>query len=174
VSHEQIWAPWRLTYITGANKNKSADQPPPVKPPCFLCEYAAHPELDREQLIIGRGAHTLTVLNRYPYNNGHILVAPLKHLPLLTDLGDAELLECMRELQRTTRLLDRTLKPQGYNVGLNLGQIAGAGLPGHLHWHLVPRWSGATNFMPILAGANVIPQSLEALHAWLLDHQTAE
>lgn len=164
MSLERIWAPWRLAYIL-SNK----DQPRPVADSgCFLCRYAAHPEADAEQHVIVRGRATLTVLNRFPYNNGHLLVAPVAHKANLTDLDDAELLECQQDLQRMVRLLDRVLTPQGYNIGLNLGQIAGAGLPGHLHWHLVPRWSGDTNFMPVLANINVVPQSLEALYDLLV------
>jgi ATP adenylyltransferase len=155
VSHEQIWAPWRLSYIAGTKDHKPEG--------CFLCRYAAETTLDRENLVVARGRRTLTVLNRYPYNNGHLLVAPLAHKPNLEDLDDEELLEGMQALRSMTLLMRERMSAEGFNIGVNLGRIAGAGVPGHLHWHLVPRWSGDTNFMPVLANVNVIPQSLEAL-----------
>ncbi len=104
------------------------------------------------------------VLNRFPYNNGHLLVAPRAHKGRLAEMSDAELLDTQRTLQDMHRLLDELMKPDGYNLGLNLGQAAGAGLPGHLHWHLVPRWNGDTNFMPVMTDVKVIAQSLDALY----------
>ena len=117
---------------------------------------------DRRNLIVHRGAHTLTILNRYPYNNGHLLIAPRLHKARLDELTNDEHLECMQALTRMSGLLEKIIKAEGFNVGLNLGRVAGAGVPGHLHWHIVPRWAGDTNFMPVLAGARVIPQSLDA------------
>ena len=107
--------------------------------------------------------HTLTILNRYPYNNGHLLIAPRRHVARLDELADDVQLECSQTITRMVSLLERVMHPEGFNVGLNLGRVAGAGVPGHLHWHIVPRWSGDTNFMPVIAGIRVIPQSLEAL-----------
>jgi ATP adenylyltransferase len=132
-----------------------------------LCHAAASydaPEAaDRQLLVVDRGACTIVVLNRYPYNNGHVLVAPPRHVGELAELSREEHLECMGQLGRLTGVYRGLLKADGFNIGLNLGRVAGAGLPGHLHWHLVPRWNGDTNFMPVLAGTRVIPQSLEAL-----------
>jgi ATP adenylyltransferase len=105
----------------------------------------------------------MTVLNRYPYNNGHLLVCPLRHEPRLDSLTDDEHLEAGRQTARLLNVLEKHLQCVGFNVGLNLGRVAGAGVPGHLHWHIVPRWDGDTNFMPVLAGTHVIPQSLESL-----------
>lgn len=158
--HETLWAPWRLSYITS-----TADQPRPQG--CFLCRYASDPTSDSENLVVLRGKKTLTVLNRFPYNNGHLLVAPLEHKAGLTDLDDQELLECQHLLRRMISIIATQMSAEGFNVGLNLGRIAGAGVPGHLHWHLVPRWNGDTNFMPVLANVNVIPQSLAALYELL-------
>ncbi|MBN2476957.1 MAG: HIT domain-containing protein [Pirellulales bacterium] len=163
---EHIWAPWRLGYILG---EESADRPDPPRellpgadPECFLCRCAADPT-QRLRLAVDRGEHTVTVLNRYPYNNGHLLIAPLRHVADLHELGD----EVQLEISRTMTLMVKTLRslfsPEGFNIGLNLGRVAGAGLPGHLHWHVVPRWNGDTNFMPTTAGVRVIPQSLEAV-----------
>ncbi len=114
-------------------------------------------------MVVQRGPSSLTVLNRYPYNNGHLLVAPARHVARMDEMTADELLEVAQTISRMVRLLERTMRAEGFNVGLNLGHAAGAGVPGHLHWHVVPRWSGDTNFMPIAAGVRVIPQSLEAL-----------
>ncbi|MCE5267696.1 MAG: HIT domain-containing protein [Planctomycetaceae bacterium] len=165
--NEQLWAPWRLEYIVGS-KPDSVETPQPASllpgadPQCFLCQSAVPADGDRNR-VVDRGEHTVTLLNRYPYNNGHLLVAPRRHVARLDELGaDAEV-ELSRKITRMVGVLERTLNPQGFNVGLNLGRAAGAGLPGHLHWHIVPRWVGDTNFMPTIAGVHTIPQSLEAL-----------
>lgn len=164
--HGTLWAPWRLSYIVS---NKDVKQPEG----CFLCRYAAAPEEDSKNLVVMRGRRTMTVLNRFPYNNGHLLVAPLAHKANLTELDPEELLECQQALQKMIGAITKTMSADGFNVGLNLGKIAGAGVPGHLHWHLVPRWNGDTNFMPVLTNVNVIPQSLEALYSLLTERGTA-
>lgn len=167
MAKEQLWAPWRLPYIV--NKDDAAPVAEPAAPACFLCRYAAQPERDAQNFVIGRGDWTLTVLNRFPYNNGHLLVAPRAHKAELSDLTNDELLECMQSLQRMTSQMTRLLSAQGFNIGLNLGHVAGAGLPGHIHWHLVPRWNGDTNFMSVLADTDVIPQALAALYDLLTE-----
>ncbi len=166
MSNEQLWAPWRLGYILGA---KDAPQTQPVAnllfgadPSCFLCQCVPNDD-DRTRLVVERGKHAVTVLNRYPYNNGHLLIAPKQHVARLDELDEAVQLEMSLTISRMVCTLDRVLQPHGYNIGLNLGQAAGAGVPGHLHWHIVPRWSGDTNFMSSVAGVRTIPQSLEAL-----------
>lgn len=164
--HDRLWAPWRMAYI----KSQPAETPEgavPGEQPCFLCRCAEESR-DRENYVVYRGRECLTVLNRYPYNNGHLLVAPLSHQASLTDVTDSVLLECMQILQRMTGLLGRIMSPDGYNVGLNLGKVAGAGLPGHLHWHIVPRWNGDTNFMPVISDATVLSQSLDELYNCLV------
>jgi ATP adenylyltransferase len=165
VKHEQLWAPWRLAYIAGNQETQEAEIQRLLAggdPSCFLCRGAAGDD-DRPRLVVKHGKHSLTVLNRYPYNNGHLLVAPSRHVARLDELTTEESLELLETITQMTGLLERTIRAEGFNVGLNLGQIAGAGLPGHLHWHIVPRWSGDTNFMPVAAGIRVIPQSLDAL-----------
>jgi ATP adenylyltransferase len=165
VSYEQIWAPWRLAYVQGSD-----DRPEPADldllegadPDCFLC-CAAVDSANPTRLVVHRTERCVTVMNLYPYNNGHLLVAPLRHQARLDELTPEEHAELALEVTRMVGLLEAVVRPQGFNVGLNLGQIAGAGLPGHLHWHVVPRWNGDTNFMPVTAAVNVIPQSLEAL-----------
>ncbi|MBI1313368.1 HIT domain-containing protein [bacterium] len=160
MTHKQLWAPWRLAYVQSTGPS---EQPAHS---CFLCHYRDS-DADRENLVVLRGEHSLVVLNRFPYNNGHLLIAPREHKADLRDLNDAELLESTHLLQKLTRVLEQTMTPDGFNVGLNLGRVAGAGLPGHLHWHIVPRWNGDTNFMPVLGETKVIPQSLDALYTIL-------
>lgn len=160
VSHEQLWAPWRLSYILTTKKKDGSG--------CFLCRYRDE-QADADNFVVSRTGHSMTVLNFYPYNNGHLMIAPLAHKGGFEELGDDELLDCMREVKRMTAALTRVLTPDGFNIGLNLGKVAGAGLPGHLHWHVVPRWNGDTNFMPVLGDAKVIPQSLGALYQLLGD-----
>ncbi len=165
MNHEQLWAPWRLAYIAGAQEAEKpllAEVPAGGDPACFLCRATIGSD-DRDRLVVERGQCSLTVLNLYPYNNGHLLVAPLRHVARLDQLEAAEQLDLVQTIARMIGLLERTIRAEGFNVGLNLGQVAGAGLPGHVHWHIVPRWHGDTNFMPTLAGIRVIPQSLDAL-----------
>jgi ATP adenylyltransferase len=174
MNFEQLWAPWRMGYISGSDK-AAAPQPvrelawlPGADQNCFLCRAAAkvagdQKKADRANLVIARSPQAVALLNRYPYNNGHLLLAPLRHVPRLDALTDAEHLELMQLMTRLCGTLEKLMQPEGFNVGLNLGRVAGAGVPGHLHWHVVPRWNGDTNFMPVLAGVNVIPQALDAL-----------
>jgi len=182
-NEERIWAPWRLGYIAGKKQSapptlEPTDWRPKAEPSCFMCRAAASYEQDsearRQNQVVALGKQTLVLLNRYPYANGHLLVVPLRHVGELCDLTDAEHLEAMHELERFTRLLSQLISAEGFNVGLNLGKVAGAGVPGHLHWHLVPRWQGDNNFMPTLAGTRVISQSLEALWQALVEAVQAE
>jgi ATP adenylyltransferase len=115
-------------------------------------------------LIVKRARHGVVILNRFPYNNGHLLVAPIAHKARLEELTTEESLDLQQTLARLTTVLTNLMKPDGFNIGLNLGTAAGAGLPGHLHWHIVPRWVGDSNFMPVLSDARVISQSLESLY----------
>jgi ATP adenylyltransferase len=153
---DQLWAPWRLAYVAAAKEPAPAD-------PCFLCAGLRGDD-DRRSLIVLRTPLSVVVLNRFPYNNGHLLIAPQAHKGKLDELTDVEVLDVQRTLHRMVAVLDELMHPDGYNVGLNLGHAAGAGLPGHLHWHVVPRWHGDTNFMPVLADVKVIVQSLDALY----------
>src|SRR5262245_12420891 len=157
---EQLWAPWRLAYVVNP-------RPPSGDEPCFLCTGLADAD-DRRNLVALPTPLSVVVLNRFPYNNGHLLVAPRAHKATLDDLAADELMETMETLRRMVRTLDRLMKPDGYNIGLNLGRAAGAGLPGHLHWHIVPRWQDDTNFMPLCADVKVIVQSLDTLYELLV------
>jgi ATP adenylyltransferase len=158
-THENLWAPWRLPYII------TTDKPQPDG--CFLCRYSAEIDHDATNHVVARSSKCVVVLNRFPYNNGHLLVAPMAHKAGLIDLDDVELLECQQLLRRACTAITTGMRADGFNIGLNLGKVAGAGLPGHLHWHLVPRWLGDTNYMPVIGGVHVIPQALQALYDWL-------
>ncbi|MEI6891334.1 MAG: HIT domain-containing protein [Pontiella sp.] len=143
-----IWAPWRIEYILG---NKEGG--------CFLCRMFGE-NTDRENLILKRGKTCAVVMNRFPYNSGHLMVTPYRHLDTLSDLSPEERLELMDMTIEATEVLQSELNPQGLNLGFNLGESAGAGLKDHIHQHLVPRWTGDTNFMPVLADTRVMPQAL--------------
>jgi ATP adenylyltransferase len=146
-----LWAPWRIEYITGPKDGE-----------CIFCAAAADGQTDPAHQPIDRSEHCLTILNAYPYAPGHVMVAPVRHVGVLEDLTDAELLETMQLARRSIRAIRNAMSPDAFNVGFNLGKVAGAGIVNHLHMHVVPRWEGDTSFMPVLADTNVIPQALDA------------
>jgi len=150
-----LWAPWRMEYILGPKDGE-----------CFLCA-AARSNDDRACRVVRRGEVCFALLNRYPYNNGHLMVAPYRHVRALAEMTPAERLELMELASDLVERLRATIRPEGFNLGLNLGKVAGAGLESHLHLHIVPRWNGDTNFMPVLADTKVIPQALDELWATL-------
>jgi len=158
---DHLWAPWRLSYVASA-------KPPAEGDPCFICRGLTE-ERDRDNLIVLRSPASVVLLNRFPYNNGHLLIAPRQHIGQLPDLDTSQIGNVMETMQRMLRLLDDLMHPDGYNIGLNQGAAAGAGLPGHLHWHVVPRWHGDTNFMPVLGDVKVIAQSLNTLYDLLVE-----
>ncbi|MFA7059877.1 MAG: HIT domain-containing protein [Pedobacter sp.] len=146
---ERIWAPWRMTYISNANH----------KTGCIFC-HAMESDDDRERLVLARCEYSLIMLNRYPYTCGHLMVAPLKHTAEMNDLNDHELLDLMHAVRRSCALLREVAGPEGFNIGINLGKAAGAGVEEHLHIHIVPRWNGDTNFMSVVDDVRVIPEGL--------------
>jgi ATP adenylyltransferase len=150
VSKRPLWAPWRIEYITG---EKSGD--------CIFCA-AARAEGAEGGLVLDRGRRCLAMLNRFPYASGHTMVVPYRHVGDLQTLGEEEMGEMMQLAQRMVRVLTAVMSPEGFNIGLNIGEAAGAGIAEHLHLHVVPRWAGDTNFMPVLAGTHVLPQALDA------------
>ena len=158
---DNLWAPWRMEYIRSLTGDESG-------PDCFLCDYAAHPERDRGNHVLHRGDRSLVVMNRFPYTNGHLMVAPLEHRADLHDLDGETLLEQTALTRDWVRVVTETVHCHGFNVGMNFGRCAGAGLPGHLHVHLVPRWNGDTNFMATTGNTRVIPQDLNELYDLLL------
>jgi ATP adenylyltransferase len=144
---KRLWSPWRLEYLTA-----------PEAEECIFCLAAAGDD-DRSNLVLLRGERVFLILNRYPYNNGHLMAVPYAHLPSLEDLDAPTLTEMMLLLNRGLAALRSAMDCDGFNVGANLGQAAGAGIAGHVHMHAVPRWIGDTNFMPVVGGARVIPQT---------------
>jgi ATP adenylyltransferase len=152
VADERIWAPWRLAYVKDASKDAEEQ--------CIFCAKPAEGD-DEAALIVHRGERCFVMLNKFPYTNGHLMVAPFKHLASLPDLDAETIAELMALSQEAMRILERTYSPHGYNVGFNQGRVAGAGVEHHIHMHVVPRWGGDTNFMPVLADTRVMPQTLE-------------
>lgn len=155
--YNTLWTPWRMAYIRSLAPEGTGDA-------CFLCKYWAARGEDRANHVLWRGPTCFAALNRFPYNNGHVLVAPARHTPGLQDLTEAELAELIRLLRDTQVLMSQALRPHGFNVGINMGRCAGAGLPDHIHAHLVPRWDGDTNFMAVVGDARVVPQDLDQLY----------
>lgn len=153
-----LWAPWRIEYITGPKDGE-----------CIFCAAAASRNEDPAHQPIDRTAHCLTILNAFPYAPGHVMVAPVRHVGALEDLTDAELLETMQLARRSILAIRRAMTPDGFNVGYNLGKVAGAGIVDHLHLHVVPRWNGDMNFMPVLADTDVMPQALAATRDVLVE-----
>ena len=150
MSSQRIWAPWRLRYVTDARKS---DQ-------CVFCAKPAAGD-DRANLVVHRGERCFVILNLFPYTNGHLMVAPFEHVPRLQEVGPETMAEMMDLAQQAMRRIEQVYGPEGFNVGLNQGRVAGAGVEGHIHLHVVPRWAGDNNYMPVLADTRVMPQSLE-------------
>jgi ATP adenylyltransferase len=152
VVNHRIWAPWRLSYVTDATKDIEED--------CIFCAKPGQ-EDDEANLIVHRGERCFVLLNLFPYTNGHLMVAPYEHLARLQDLPPETVAELMTLATRAMDRLEEVYEPHGYNVGFNQGRVAGAGFEHHIHMHVVPRWGGDTNFMPVIADTKVMPQTLE-------------
>jgi len=146
---ERMWAPWRMEYIRSIKQEG-----------CIFCDKPAD-TADRENLLLFRGKHSCVLMNLYPYNNGHLMIAPYDHKNRMEDLPLETLTEIMRLSQESLRILRREFRAEGFNMGLNEGEIAGAGIAEHVHFHIVPRWGGDTNFMPITGHAKVLVQGLQ-------------
>jgi len=154
---DNLWAPWRTEYIQSLSEDSD----------CFICHNLDNPQDDDKNLVLWRTEKSIVVLNRYPYNNGHLLIAPARHIANLDEATDEELLELTKLVRECQKALSAAINPNGFNVGMNFNRCAGAGLPGHLHIHIVPRWDGDTNFMNVCSNTNVISQSLAELLARL-------
>lgn len=150
---DQIWAPWRMEFIMQADK----------KDGCFLCQKSSESN-DEANLILYRGQRNFILLNAYPYNPGHLMVAPYRHIGNLLDTEEDELKEHYELVKISIRLLTNVIKPTAFNIGMNLGKIAGAGVADHIHTHIVPRWQGDTNFMPVVGDTKVLSESLDATY----------
>ena len=142
---QPLWAPWRMEYLKG-----------PRPEGCPLCDA-----LENDKLILHRGTLAFVIMNLYPYSNGHVMVAPIEHLPHLSDLNAEVSAEVMELTQRSMAALTATVRPEGFNIGYNIGHAAGAGITDHIHQHVVPRWQGDTNFLPVLAGRKTIGEAVE-------------
>ncbi len=166
MTHANLWAPWRMAYLRDL-LSKADDVGPPngdsASTGDFLAHYWQHPERDREHLVVHRNAHGLVLLNRYPYSNGHLMAALGEAMPRLLDYAPAQRAEFWRLTEIAVEIVQHALQPQGVNVGLNEGKAAGAGLPEHLHAHIVPRWAGDTNFITVTGQVRVIPSALEQM-----------
>ncbi len=150
---ERLWAPWRFEYIEKPSSQSSSG--------CIFVDLPASND-DRSNLLLFRGKHAFVMLNAFPYTSGHLMVAPYRHTADMNQLGDDELLEINQLVAKCVRWITQVYKPDGFNIGVNLGSAAGAGIPTHIHWHIVPRWSGDTNFMTTVGDVRVLPQSLES------------
>lgn len=150
---ERIWAPWRMQYIEVADR----------KDGCIFCDFPADTR-DEENRLLHRGARGFILLNAFPYSNGHLMVAPYRHTADLNELTSEELLDTMQLVRTCVNLLKAAFRPDGFNIGANMGRVAGAGIADHIHFHVVPRWSGDTNFMPVIADARVIPEALDSVY----------
>ncbi|RLI70017.1 HIT family hydrolase [Archaeoglobales archaeon] len=146
---ERLFAPWRIRYILA-----------PKHEGCIFCDFVKESN-DRENLILYRGETSFIIMNRNPYNPGHVMIAPYKHVPSTEDLNDEELLESFKLVNLVIRAIRECMNPDGFNIGVNVGKVSGAGIEQHLHIHVVPRWIGDTSFMPVLADVEVIPEALE-------------
>jgi len=155
---ESLYAPWRIQYILS---------PKPAAAEGSIFTQIAQSSDDEANLVIARDRTCFALLNKYPYTGGHLMVVPYKHTPDLHGLTDEEMADLMKLARRCQDALSAVMKPQGFNIGINLGKIAGAGIEGHLHVHIVPRWSGDTNFMPVIANTTVLPEALTDLAAKL-------
>jgi ATP adenylyltransferase len=159
---EKLWSPWRSKYIESLSKKKDDDE-------CIFCEAAKSDVNDPENLLVRKGELTFTLLNLYPYNNGHLMIVPFRHIGDLDYLSDKESHEIIKELQIAQRALKDISQPHGFNIGANIGSAGGAGIDEHIHFHIVPRWSGDTNFMPVLGEVKVISQELKETKLKLLN-----
>lgn len=158
MANHRIWAPWRLAYVKDASKD-SEDE-------CVFCAKPAEGD-DEAALIVHRGETSFVILNKFPYTNGHLMVAPFEHVGRIQDIAAETIAEMMGFAQQAMNRLEDVYGPQGFNVGFNQGKAAGAGVEHHIHMHVVPRWGGDTNFMPVIGDTRVMPQSLEDSYAAL-------
>ncbi len=157
---QRLWAPWRMQYLEEA-----------APPGCFFCAAASSDDA-AAHLLVGRDPHALVMLNKFPYGHGHLLVAPVRHVALPEDLADGEYDGLMHAVRRAARALRATFTPEGMNIGMNLGSAAGAGVADHCHWHLLPRWNGDTNFMPVIGDVRVMSEHLQATLERVRAHYT--
>lgn len=155
---ERLWTPWRMEYILDNSKSSG----------CVFCNKPKEDD-DRANLILHKGKRSFVIMNRYPYNNGHLLITPYSHVGDISDLSPEEICEMTMEMQRSIGILKKVMNPNGFNIGMNLGKAAGSGIDDHIHLHIVPRWNGDTNFMPVLSDVRVMPEHLDDTYMKLLE-----
>jgi ATP adenylyltransferase len=156
---KQLWAPWRMVYILNEIEKEKG---------CIFCDLPKQTD-DKKNLIVYRSQQCFVIMNKYPYNNGHVLVVPYEHTNDYVKLNDAQLLDIQKTVQKTITVIKNVMQPQAMNVGLNLGRTAGAGIDQHLHYHIVPRWDGDTNFMPVISDTKVVSEAVDATREKLFD-----
>ncbi len=157
-----LWSPWRTEYIEAFKEKKKSDS-------CVLCDLIKEDVENPDNLLVNKGVLTFTVLNLFPYNNGHLMIVPVRHTDSFLTLSEDENLEIMKKIQTACKALNSVFQPEGFNIGANIGKISGAGIDDHIHFHIVPRWNGDTNFMPVLGEVKVISQDLLLTKKKLLD-----
>lgn len=160
MSNDNLWATWRMSYITKNNTQSSNS--------CIFCDKPKENN-DRDNLILDRGKYTFTIMNLYPYNNGHTMVIPYRHIADISELTSEESFEMMEQIKFLVKVVKKTMNPAGFNTGINMGSTAGAGIASHLHMHLVPRWNGDTNFMPVIGETKVISEHILETYDKLLN-----
>ncbi len=158
---ETVWAPWRMAYILSEKDRQ-----------CFFCQKLREPARDAANYVVYRGKEAFALLNIYPYNNGHLMIAPYAHVSTLTALNSEQLLELFDITRRCEQALREAMRPEGFNIGINVGKVAGAGVEDHLHIHIVPRWNGDTNYMTTISETRVIPQQLEDAYKLIVPYFT--
>ncbi len=156
---QQLWAPWRMKYIKADDKSEGEG--------CIFC-FKPQEDRDRDNLILFRSTLTFVIMNLYPYNNGHLMIVPFQHVPDLNSLRPETLQDLMQTTQKAITALRQTMNPDGFNLGINLGRVAGAGIDDHVHMHVVPRWNGDTNFMPVIGDTKVMPEYIADTYDRLL------
>ncbi len=156
--HQIVWAPWRMDYILTADE----------LPSCIFCFDSE--EIDEERLVLFIDSEISVIMNKYPYNGGHLLISPREHTSRLEDLSDGVCVRLTRMVDHAMKIMNKTMAPHGFNIGINVGRVAGAGVEDHLHYHLVPRWNGDTNFMPVVADTKVMPEHIRETYAKLLPY----
>ncbi len=159
---DRLWAPWRMEYLMSDKVDG-----------CIFCDKPAEND-DRKNFILLKSEHSFIMLNAYPYNNGHLMIAPFRHVASLNELSSSERADLMETVAAAEAVLMRAYDPQGMNVGINMGHCAGAGVPGHVHVHIVPRWEGDTNFMPVVGRTRVLPELIEETFVRLVNHLDGE
>ncbi len=157
---KEIWAPWRMEYILANSKEHNG---------CFLCEKAEQSK-DEDNYVLHRGEYNFVILNAYPYNTGHLMVVPYRHGGNMDNLTKDEMADHLQIVSKCLKALQEAFEAQGFNIGMNIGKVAGAGLTDHLHTHIVPRWEGDTNYMPVIADIKVVPEGLKATYDKLKSH----